>query len=129
MPEMGALQSWLDAYVEAWRTYDPKQIGALFSQDAVYAWHPYNDTPARGREAIVNAWLEKPDDPADWECRYQALAVTGDVGVASGWTRYRPNADKPAREYKNLFVIRFDAEGRCREFTEWYVEPEPKADA
>jgi ketosteroid isomerase-like protein len=96
MPEMAALQSWLDAYVEAWRTNDPKKIGALFSQDAVYAWHPYNDTPARGRDAIVTAWLEKP---------------------------------KPAREYKNLFVIRFDVDGRSREFTEWYAEPPATTDA
>ena len=24
--------------------------------------------------------------------------------------------------YDNCFVMAFDAEGRCREFTEWYVE-------
>jgi hypothetical protein len=24
--------------------------------------------------------------------------------------------------YDNCFVIRFDDEGRCREFTEWYVK-------
>jgi hypothetical protein len=23
--------------------------------------------------------------------------------------------------YSNLWVIRFDADGRCREFTEWYM--------
>jgi hypothetical protein len=24
--------------------------------------------------------------------------------------------------YDNCFVMRFDAAGRCREFTEWFVE-------
>ena len=24
--------------------------------------------------------------------------------------------------YDNCFVMRFDADGRCREFTEWYVK-------
>ena len=26
-----------------------------------------------------------------------------------------------AEVYDNCFVMRFDAAGRCREFTEWYV--------
>jgi hypothetical protein len=26
-----ALQTWLDAYVAAWRSYDPAAIGALFT--------------------------------------------------------------------------------------------------
>jgi|GEM_PF-4251512 len=30
-----SLQVWLDKYVEAWRTYEPKQIGELFSENAV----------------------------------------------------------------------------------------------
>jgi hypothetical protein len=25
-------------------------------------------------------------------------------------------------DYDNCFVMRFDAAGQCREFTEWYVE-------
>jgi hypothetical protein len=31
------VQRWLDAYVDAWRTYDPAAIGALFAEDATYA--------------------------------------------------------------------------------------------
>jgi hypothetical protein len=31
--------------------------------------------------------------------------------------------------YDNCFVIRFDAEGRCREFTEWFIERPTDADA
>ena len=30
------------------------------------------------------------------------------------------------RVFDNCFVIRFDADGLCREFTEWFVErPDP----
>ena len=36
------VQGWLDAYVEAWRTYDPDAIGTLFAQEATYAYHPYD---------------------------------------------------------------------------------------
>ncbi len=31
------VQRWLDAYVQAWTTYDPADIGALFAEDAVYS--------------------------------------------------------------------------------------------
>lgn len=55
------LQAWLDAYVEAWRTYDGEAI-------------------------------------------------------ATGETRY---AD--GNVFSNLFVLRFDSDGRCTEFVEWYV--------
>ena len=50
-----AVQRWLDAYVDAWRTYDPAAIGALFAEDAIYAYHPYDkgEEIVRGREAIV----------------------------------------------------------------------------
>jgi hypothetical protein len=30
------------------------------------------------------------------------------------------------RAYDNCFVMRFDSDGRCREFTEWYMKrPKP----
>jgi hypothetical protein len=127
MADMASLQRWLDDYVEAWRTYDPERIRRLFSQDATYTYHPFDQDPMRGLDEIVKAWLDNPDQPGSWECEYRALAVTRDVGVAQGWTRYRANSNTPERDYRNIFVIRFDRDGRCREFTEWYVSPRPSA--
>jgi len=40
---------WLDDYVAAWRSYDPEAIGALFSEDAEYRYHP--GTPIRCKVA------------------------------------------------------------------------------
>ena len=34
------VQAWLDDYVDAWHTYDPAAIAALFTEDATYAYHP-----------------------------------------------------------------------------------------
>jgi hypothetical protein len=52
------VQVWLDAYVDAWRTYDPASISTLFTQDATYAYHPWDEGEAlvRGRDAIVANW-------------------------------------------------------------------------
>jgi hypothetical protein len=33
-----------------------------------------------------------------------------------------------ADEYDNLFLLRFDADGRCQEYREWYMQ-KPKPDA
>lgn len=110
------VQTWLDAYVEAWRTYDGDAIGELFGTDATYAYHPY-DEPLRGRDAIVASWLSERDEPGSWEASYRPLMVQGDRAVATGETRY---AD--GRTFSNLYVLRFDDDGRCVEFVEWYLE-------
>jgi ketosteroid isomerase-like protein len=110
-------QAWLDAYVEAWRTYDRDAIARLFSADATYAYHPYDDEPLRGRDAIVASWLEEPDAAGSWEAAYRPLLIEGDRAVATGQTRYANG-----KIYSNLYVLRFDGEGRCAEFIEWYMQ-------
>jgi SnoaL-like domain len=112
--------AWLDAYSQAWRSYDPRAIGELFSSDAQYAYSPW-DEPVRGREAIVASWLEDKDEPGTYDGRYEPLAVDGDLAVATGRSRYLDADGAVEREYSNMFVLRFDAEGRCREFREWYM--------
>lgn len=110
------VQTWLDAYVEAWRTYDADAIGDLFSDDAEYRYHPY-DEPLRGRRAIVDDWRGDRDEPGSWSARYEVLLVDGDRAVATGETRYAEG-----RTFSNLFVMAFDGDGPCREFTEWFME-------
>lgn len=121
------VQSWLDRYVQAWRANQPEPISALFSEDAVYRFHPYGgDAEAlTGREAIVAGWLENPDDPADWEAGYEVYAVDGDRAVATGFSRYLAQGDKPERTYHNVFLLRFAPDGRCAEYTEYYMREQP----
>jgi len=118
---MAGVQRWLDAYVAAWRSYDPGEIKALFAEDAIYRSLPY-DEPLRGREAIAKAWIADTDPPDSWTADYKAAAVTGEVGVGQGITRYRAGAGRPEREYANIFLFRFDEQGRCREYTEWWIK-------
>jgi hypothetical protein len=118
-----ALQAWLDAYVAAWRSYDPDAIGALFTEDACYAYHPWDtaDEVVRGRDAIVASWLDGQDEPGSWEAAYRPGLVAGDSATAVGVTRY---AD--GQVFDNLWELRFDG-GRCADFIEWYMRrPKPK---
>jgi hypothetical protein len=124
-----AARAWLDRYVEAWLTYDPGSIGELFSEDVAYRYHPY-DEPIEGREAVVASWLGETsadgasdrDRPGTYEASYAPVAVDGDVVVATGTSSYRDEPGGPVvRVFHNCFVMRFDADGRCREFTEYYM--------
>jgi hypothetical protein len=108
--------AWLDRYVTAWRSYDREAIGDLFSADATYRYHPY-DEPVVGREAIVESWFEEPDEPGSWEAGYEPYAVEADRAVAVGTSSYA-NGDV----YDNVFTLRFDADGRCAELVEWFMK-------
>jgi uncharacterized protein (TIGR02246 family) len=110
--------AWVEGYVRAWNSNDPAEIGALFSEDAAYFTEPYA-APNRGRQAIVDDWLARKDEPGQTSFRWQPLAVTDQVAVVQGQTDYH---DRPPRSYSNLWVIRLAGDGRCTEFTEWWME-------
>lgn len=114
---------WLEDYVRAWQSYDPAAIGALFSEEATYRYNPY-DEPVRGREAIVASWLEDRDEPNTYAAEYKPLAVDGDIAVANGRSLYyEADGATLKKQYDNIFVMRFDEQGRCVDFCEWFMEP------
>ncbi len=116
------VQQWLDRYVDAWRTYDPKAIGELFAENASYRYHPYDPEAVTGRDAIVANWREDQDEPGSWSAQYEPYAVDGDRAVAIGESRYT-NPDGSLRDlYFNLWTLRFDDQGRCVDFVEYFME-------
>lgn len=119
--DRASFQRWLDAYVGAWKSYDPAKIGELFSEQCLYRYHP-QDEPLRGRRAIVQAWLEDQDPPGSFEASYRPLAIDGDIHVAEGVSRYFDERGRLRDEYNNIYVCRFDGDGRCLEFTEYWMQ-------
>jgi ketosteroid isomerase-like protein len=125
-----AVDRWLAEYVAAWQSYDRDAIGALFADDVEYRYHPY-DEPVRGREAVVESWLGEgdhpqastPDEPGTFEAEYAVFALDGNVAVATGTSTYSAEPGGPATNvYDNCFLLRFDDDGRCAEFTEYFVK-------
>ena len=110
---------WLTRYVEAWKSYDPEAIGDLFSEQVDYRYHPW-DEPVSGRQAVVSDWLANRDEPNTYEAEYTAFAADGDRAVATGTSRYHGSAGN--KTYHNVFLLTFDGDGRCREFTEVFLE-------
>jgi hypothetical protein len=110
------VQRWLDAYLEAWRSYEPAQIRALFSEESEHRYRPYGDAIV-GADAIVDDWLSDRDEPGSWEAEYRPLAIAGSHAITTGETRYT-NGDV----YSNLWELEFDNEGRCSKFVEWFMK-------
>jgi hypothetical protein len=109
--------NWVEGYLRAWNSNDPKDIGLLFSDDASYCTGPF-DEPWRGREAIIDEWLSHKDEPGSFTFEYELAATEGDLGVIRALTRYMT----PAREYSNIWFIKLNEKGESVEFTEWWVE-------
>jgi hypothetical protein len=122
------VQAWLDRYSRAWESYDPAEIGALFSDDAVYRWHAFDEDPAVGRDAIVQGWVSPNGDQSSRDAagtyrgEYQPYILEGNRAVAIGTSTYWTDASrsKVDRVYYNCWLLEFGPDGTCRSFTEYY---------
>ncbi|WP_332759362.1 nuclear transport factor 2 family protein [Pseudarthrobacter sp.] len=113
-----AVRSWMEKYIAAWTSNDPEDIRALFTEEAVYATRPHDPDAWRGREQIVDRWLEARDDPGNWTFDWTLLGADSGLAFVQGFTDYL--GDGPS--YDNLWVIRLEPDGRASEFTEWFME-------
>lgn len=123
------VQRWLDRYIAAWAADDAQAIADLFTDDARYRFHPSDDGFV-GRDAIVRSWLDPSgdastrDEPGTWDAEYEPFVVGGDRAVAVGWSRYYTDTSKTEIRFvfDNAYLLEFGEDGRCRAFTEFYVE-------
>jgi ketosteroid isomerase-like protein len=109
------IERWVEAYVKAWESNDPTAIRAVFTEDARYFTAPYRE-PWSGGDEIVKEWLGRKDEQGTWTFRSEVMAVAGSLGFVRGWTVYDDAT------YSNLWVIRLADDGRCEEFTEWWMK-------
>jgi len=123
------VQGWLDRYVACWHSYDEAEIGELFSEHAEYRYQPWGK-PIVGRDAIVQDWVTPGGDPGQadaagtFEASYAPYAVDDDVAVAVGTTTYWKDATRTeiVRAYHNVYLLKFDGDGKCLSFTEYFME-------
>ena len=114
------LDRWIEAYVRLWRTPGADGLSEIFTEDATYSPGPFSD-PRRGLDAISELWESErlgPDE--DFEMTSAPVAVDGDTAVARVEVRYGPPRDQL---YRDLWIVRFDSDGRCTAFEEWPFWP------
>ncbi|MFF5991239.1 YybH family protein [Prauserella flavalba] len=115
------LRAWVAAYERAWRTPGTEVLGELFTADATYRQTPYRE-PVRGLPAIARMWEAERAGPDEvFRMTGEPVALDGDTAVV----RVEVSYGEPVRqEYRDLWVIRFAGDGRCRAFEEWPFWPE-----
>jgi uncharacterized protein (TIGR02246 family) len=113
------VEDWIAAYERAWRTAGTQPLADLFTEDGSYRMSPYEE-PTRGLEKIAALWEREREGPDEgFEMRHEIVAVDGDTAVVRVEVDYARGT-----EYRDLWVIRLDSGGRCREFEEWPFWPE-----
>ena len=118
--DRSAVHRWVAGYELAWRSSGTDGLSALFTADATYAHSPYEE-PVVGIHAISKMWDDDRDGPDEvFTLSTEIVAVEGDTAVVRAVVRY----GEPIRqEYHDLWLIRFDAGGRCAWFEEWPYWP------
>jgi len=111
---------WIAGYEQAWRTPGTDRLAGLFTSDAAYVHSPYDD-PIAGLDGIRSNWEAERDGPDEvFTLSSEILAVEGATAVV----RVQVHYGSPVRqEYRDLWVIRLDDDGRCRWFEEWPYWP------
>jgi uncharacterized protein (TIGR02246 family) len=123
--DRAGVERWIEQYRQAWKSDDPDEIAALFTEDATYSPYPWPRERNRweGRDTIVAKWIGHGDSKIGWRFEHEVLAVEGDTAVIEGWTAYdRGEGDPWAEAYANVWLVRFADDGCAREFREWWVE-------
>jgi SnoaL-like protein len=111
---------WIEGYERAWRSPGTDALAGLFESDATYSPSPY-DEPVAGLDAIGELWDRQRTGPDErFEMTWELVALEGEVAVARVEVHYHEPLE---REYRDLWVIRFGAEGRCAGFEEWPFWP------
>jgi SnoaL-like domain len=114
------VRDWLDGYERAWRSPGTVGLRELFTDDATYSTAPYR-RPHEGLPAIAELWEAAREGPDEaFTMSSEIVAVDGDIAVVRVDVDY---AGPPALEYRDLWLIEFAADGRCRAFEEWPFFP------
>jgi ketosteroid isomerase-like protein len=120
MTDRVLVSRWVAGYEAAWRSVGIGGLAALFSSDVVYRQSPYEE-PVVGLAALGRMWDAERDGPDEgFTLATEVLAVDGDTAVVRAEVHYA----EPEQEYRDLWIIRFGADGRCREFEEWPYWPD-----
>ena len=121
--DRSGVERWIERYERAWRTAGTDRLGELFSPDASYLPSPWA-TPVEGLAAIARFWEDEREGPNEpFAMAHEIVAVDGTTAVVRVSVDYDRSETTPAQRWRDLWVIRFDDDGRCLAFEEWPFAP------
>ncbi len=126
MVNRSSLRDWVTRYEHAWRTPGGPELervlATLFAPQATYSTAPF-EQPYQGLQAIAWMWEAErkgPDEPFTMA----AEVVAADTEQNTGVLRLEVHYGQPTMQvYRDLWIVRLDADGRCERFEEWPFWP------
>lgn len=120
MTDRPAVRRWVEGYERAWRAPGTAEISTLFTTDATYLHSPYEE-PVVGINDIGRMWEEEREGPNEvFTLSTEVVAVDNQTAVVRAEVRY----GQPVRqEYRDLWILRLEDDGRCSWFEEWPYWP------
>jgi hypothetical protein len=116
-----AVARWVDEYERAWRTAGTEALADLFAAHVSYRVSPWA-APIGGIDALAAFWEDGRDGHDEaFTMASEVVAVDGLVAVVRVSVDYV--ADEVNR-WRDLWVLRFDEDGRCSGFEEWPFAPD-----
>lgn len=104
--------AWVARYEDAWRAQDAgAALDELFTPDVRYLRSAY-DEGLTGIDAVREFW----PDPTPFTMTAEPLVADGDTAVVRVEVHYE---DERHQEFRDLWILRFAADGRVRHFEEW----------
>jgi ketosteroid isomerase-like protein len=118
--DRNGVAAWIGDYERVWRTPGTDTLAEIFTDDAYYLQGPYRE-PMVGLPQIARMWEAERDGPDEvFRMSSEVVAVDGDTAVARAQVWYgEPVTD----EWRDLWIMRFESDGRCRYFEEWPIPP------
>ncbi len=119
-------ENWLLRYKQAWESRDPHAAVALFTEDATYHEHPF-DEPMNGSDEILAYWKANTAVQENVQFSFQIIATNGDTAV-NHWHVTFDSIDESGSavnlggsvEIDGIFKFRLNSDERCPQFQEWW---------
>jgi ketosteroid isomerase-like protein len=118
--ERSAVEGWVAGYVRAWRSPGTEPLAELFTPDVAYSLSPWRP-PVEGLDAVGRMWDAEREGPDEmFTFASEVVAVDGDTAVVRAEVEY---SGPDTSRWRDLWVLRFAADGRCCAFEEWPFAP------
>jgi hypothetical protein len=114
---------WIESYERAWRSPGTDQLAVVFAPEVTYRTSPWEE-PVKGLDELARLWEHERAGPDEgFTMLSDVVAVDGRTAVVRVSVDYE---DPAVGRWRDLWVLRFTAGGRCAVFEEWPFAPGPE---
>jgi ketosteroid isomerase-like protein len=110
---------WIAAYEAAWRSDGTAALVDVFTSDVTYRPSPWASA-LHGLDALERFWeSERAGSDEPFELTGEVVAVDDPVAIIRVEVAYGDG-----ERWRDLWIVTFDADGRCHAFEEWPFAPD-----